>query len=183
MLVLELKLGDRVGIGDGITVKLLRLGQTRIRLGVVAPREIDVHREAVLKRIEQAAADGRLAELRRELDHEEDCPPPVDVPSCVPVEEAQLILASMVMPLREDFPPEIVRRWDLVEFAAAVWGEGGLLPMHVINEIGKGRFDGREKELAITVAGAIRGIAAVAFNLQEGHNRQAVAAMRTPGGN
>ena len=58
MLVLRRKLGERVGIGDGIVVTVLRIGRDNVRLGFEAPSEIPVHREEVAKRI-AAAEDER----------------------------------------------------------------------------------------------------------------------------
>lgn len=44
MLVLTRREGDTVGIGDGITVVVLAIEGGRVRLGFIAPREIQVRR-------------------------------------------------------------------------------------------------------------------------------------------
>ena len=47
MLVLSRKLGETIVIGNGITVKVLAVDGDRVKLGVVAPAEVPVHREEV----------------------------------------------------------------------------------------------------------------------------------------
>jgi carbon storage regulator len=55
MLVLSRRKGQKTVIGDGIEVEVLSVLGNTVRLGVVAPREIPVHRDEILKRIEEAA--------------------------------------------------------------------------------------------------------------------------------
>jgi carbon storage regulator len=55
MLVLSRRRGQKIVIGDGIKVEVLSVLGNTVRLGVVAPREIPVHRDEILKRIEEAA--------------------------------------------------------------------------------------------------------------------------------
>lgn len=45
MLVLTRKPHERILIGDDITVEVLEMGPGKVRLGVVAPREVCVDRE------------------------------------------------------------------------------------------------------------------------------------------
>jgi carbon storage regulator len=45
MLVLSRKLGQRIVIGDGITVTVLKVQGHQIRLGIEAPKEIPIKRE------------------------------------------------------------------------------------------------------------------------------------------
>jgi carbon storage regulator len=51
MLVLGRKLGETIVIGNGITVTVLALAGDRVKLGVVAPAEVPVHREEIYRRI------------------------------------------------------------------------------------------------------------------------------------
>lgn len=48
MLVLTRKVGETVVIGGGITLTVLEIRNDGIRLGIDAPREVDVHRGEVL---------------------------------------------------------------------------------------------------------------------------------------
>jgi carbon storage regulator len=54
MLVLTRELEQSVVFAGGlIEVKVVQLGPKRVRLGIVAPRDISVHRKEVLDRIRQ----------------------------------------------------------------------------------------------------------------------------------
>ena len=48
MLVLSRKLGQRIVIGDRITVTVLKVHGHQIRLGIEAPKEIPIKREELL---------------------------------------------------------------------------------------------------------------------------------------
>jgi len=52
MLVLTRRPGERVRIGDDITVTVLAIKGAQLRLGFSAPRNISVHREEVYQRIQ-----------------------------------------------------------------------------------------------------------------------------------
>lgn len=49
MLVLSRKVGERIIISDSIVIELLEIKGNRIRLGIVAPREMPVLRSELLK--------------------------------------------------------------------------------------------------------------------------------------
>ena len=62
MLVLSRKVGERILIGDKITVTVVKIGHGGVRIGVEAPPELAVVREELareLERAEQALASGR----------------------------------------------------------------------------------------------------------------------------
>lgn len=65
MLVLSRKIGERIVIGDGVEVSVVRIQGGRVMLGVVAPREVPVNREELLLRLPEDLA--RPNELRRPL--------------------------------------------------------------------------------------------------------------------
>lgn len=56
MLVLSRRLGEVLRIGDDIVVTVLGISGNQVRLGIQAPKSIDVHREEVYKRIQEAKA-------------------------------------------------------------------------------------------------------------------------------
>jgi carbon storage regulator len=62
MLVLSRKCGEAIVIGNGITVTVLAVDGDRVKLGVVAPVEVPVHREEVYQRIGDCSASLRFAE-------------------------------------------------------------------------------------------------------------------------
>ena len=51
MLVLSRKLGEVMAIGNGITVTVVAVDGDRVRLGIVAPVEVPIHREEIYQKI------------------------------------------------------------------------------------------------------------------------------------
>ena len=61
MLVLSRKVGERIRIGDGITVTVVRVTGGGVRLGIEAPTEMPVVREELYQQLlaeEREAASG-----------------------------------------------------------------------------------------------------------------------------
>ena len=55
MLVLSRKKGERIQIGDTVSVTVLDVHGGTVRLGINAPASVPIHREEVYQRIQQAA--------------------------------------------------------------------------------------------------------------------------------
>jgi carbon storage regulator len=53
MLVLSRKLNERILIGKDVWVTVMDIRGDKVRLGFDAPREVPVHREEVVSRIDQ----------------------------------------------------------------------------------------------------------------------------------
>lgn len=53
MLVLSRKQGERISIGSGIELVVLRIAGNRVRIGVSAPAEVPVHRHEVAQHFER----------------------------------------------------------------------------------------------------------------------------------
>jgi carbon storage regulator len=53
MLILTRRVGESVMIGDEITVTVIEIKGTQVRLGVAAPKAIPVHREEVYVRLNE----------------------------------------------------------------------------------------------------------------------------------
>ena len=75
MLVFTRKLDEAIIIGDGIEVKVLRVGRDGVRLGVTAAAHVPVHRREVYDQIRAANAaaaadagtvEGIVEQLRRQ---------------------------------------------------------------------------------------------------------------------
>ncbi|WP_100487171.1 carbon storage regulator CsrA [Sporolactobacillus pectinivorans] len=65
MLILTRKLGESIHIGDQIEVRIVAIDGDQIKLGINAPREIDVHRSEIYESIQKAnnqAASEKLPE-------------------------------------------------------------------------------------------------------------------------
>ena len=61
MLVLTRKEDESIMIGDDIELKILDIKENQVKVGIIAPREVSVHRQEVYQAIQeentQAAAD------------------------------------------------------------------------------------------------------------------------------
>ncbi len=56
MLVLSRKVGERIRIGDGITITVVRVSGGGVRLGIEAPAELPVVREELFHELREDAA-------------------------------------------------------------------------------------------------------------------------------
>jgi carbon storage regulator len=59
MLVLSRKTGERIRIGDNVTVTIVRIGPNNVRLGIEAPRDLNIVRE------ELCSPDGIVSDPRK----------------------------------------------------------------------------------------------------------------------
>lgn len=51
MLILTRKRGETLMIGDNVSVTLVSINHNQVRIGIEAPKEIEVHREEVYRKI------------------------------------------------------------------------------------------------------------------------------------
>jgi carbon storage regulator len=56
MLILTRRVGETLMVGDEITVVVLDVKGTQVRLGINAPRDVDVHREEIYERVQREKA-------------------------------------------------------------------------------------------------------------------------------
>jgi carbon storage regulator len=54
MLVLSRRLGENIRIGDDIKVVVLDVKGTQVKLGIEAPLSVQVHRQEIYERIQEA---------------------------------------------------------------------------------------------------------------------------------
>jgi carbon storage regulator len=60
MLILTRRVGESLMIGDDVTITVLGVKGNQVRIGVKAPKEVAVHREEILNRIEQSGGTHEL---------------------------------------------------------------------------------------------------------------------------
>jgi carbon storage regulator len=65
MLVLSRKENEEILIGENIRIRVVRIGGGRTRLGIVAPREVNVRRAEVIEREAQLTAAGHTSDFDR----------------------------------------------------------------------------------------------------------------------
>lgn len=77
MLVFTRKRDEAIMIGDGVEIRILRIGKDGVRIGVSAPASVSVHRREVYDQIREenrsaaravTGLEGLAAQLRRRLD-------------------------------------------------------------------------------------------------------------------
>jgi len=66
MLILTRKLGESITINDNIKITVLGIYGKQVKLGVVAPDKVSVHREEIFKRIRDENKSASLA-LKEDL--------------------------------------------------------------------------------------------------------------------
>ena len=62
MLILTRRVGESLMVGDDVTITVLGVKGNQVRVGVKAPKEVAVHREEILNRIEEGASEDSRAE-------------------------------------------------------------------------------------------------------------------------
>jgi carbon storage regulator len=85
MLILTRKLGESVTIGDDIKITILGVRGRQVRLGIIAPQKVTIHREEIYFKIQEEnkrAVGGtvdevtRIATLIREKDNQRQATKP-----------------------------------------------------------------------------------------------------------
>lgn len=62
MLILTRRVGETLMIGDEVSVTVLGVKGNQIRIGIVAPRDVAVHREEIYQRIKAEKEQDQLGD-------------------------------------------------------------------------------------------------------------------------
>jgi carbon storage regulator len=65
MLVLSRKLGEKIVIGDNITVTIVKIDRNQIRIGIEAPQDVPVYREEIAPQRVSRSVVGEAVVLSR----------------------------------------------------------------------------------------------------------------------
>ena len=63
MLVLTRKIGEKVMIGDEVSVTILGLFGNHVRLGINAPKAVEIHREEIYVKIQNESRDSDTPQI------------------------------------------------------------------------------------------------------------------------
>ncbi|MFT8319208.1 MAG: carbon storage regulator CsrA [Sporolactobacillus sp.] len=67
MLILTRKLGESIKIGDQIEVKIVAIEGDQIKLGIEAPRSIDIHRKEIYEAIQKENNQAISGDLSKDI--------------------------------------------------------------------------------------------------------------------
>lgn len=62
MLILTRRVGEIITIGDEVEVMVLNVKGNQVRLGINAPKEVEVHRQEIYERIQEDKKQRKLNE-------------------------------------------------------------------------------------------------------------------------
>ena len=57
MLILTRKVNESLIVGDRVTVTVVGVKGNQVRIGIDAPKDVEVHREEIYERLQQERAD------------------------------------------------------------------------------------------------------------------------------
>jgi carbon storage regulator len=60
MLILTRRIGETLTIGDEVRVTVLGVNGSQVRVGIQAPKNVEVHREEVYERVQAERARGNV---------------------------------------------------------------------------------------------------------------------------
>ncbi|MCX6169946.1 MAG: carbon storage regulator CsrA [Ignavibacteriales bacterium] len=68
MLVLTRKINEDIKIGSDITIKILSISENQIKLGIDAPRNVQIYRNEVFEKVKESTIEASRASIQKETD-------------------------------------------------------------------------------------------------------------------
>ena len=59
MLILSRKVGETLMVGEDVTVTVMAVNGNQVRIGINAPKDVEVHREEIYERIKEEKTQQR----------------------------------------------------------------------------------------------------------------------------
>ena len=67
MLILTRRVGEKLMIGDDLSISILRVNGNQVSLGVTAPEDVSIHREEVYEQISEGQARTKTVSSKKQV--------------------------------------------------------------------------------------------------------------------
>ncbi len=68
MLVLTRKINEGIKIGSEITIKILSISENQIKIGIDAPKNVQIYRDEVFEKVKESTIKASRASIQKEAD-------------------------------------------------------------------------------------------------------------------
>lgn len=68
MLVLTRKIDEEIKIGPDITIKVLSISENQIKVGIKAPRDVQIYRNEVYDKVKESTIEASRASVQKQTD-------------------------------------------------------------------------------------------------------------------
>lgn len=68
MLVLTRKVNEEIKIGSNITIKILAVSDNHVKIGIDAPRDVEIYRNEVFEKVKESTLEASRASIQKAAD-------------------------------------------------------------------------------------------------------------------
>ncbi len=68
MLVLTRKANEEIKIGSNITIKILAVSDNHVKIGIDAPRDVEIYRKEVFEKVKESTLEASRASIQKAAD-------------------------------------------------------------------------------------------------------------------